>query len=430
MLEYLKLRNVGLAPLLELELAPRLNLLTGDNGLGKTFLLDVAWWALTNHWPAEINPALTTGRKARPPGRGDAFITCRLKLGDESQQFTSHFDRPLQTWPLYLAKPVKRGLVLYAQVDGSFSVWDPARNYWTPTGVVDVRDRPTGYVFSPAQVWNGLEGENAPLCRGLIEDWAGWQKENGAAFQQFITVLDELSPGADEKLEPGGLTRISLNDVRDIPTVRMPYGQEVPVTQASAGMRRIIALAYLLVWTWQEHLRACELLDRPPAQHLTLFVDEVEAHLHPRWQRTIVRALLAVVKRLSPEVEVQLVATTHSPLVLASVEPGFDPERDAWFDLDLVAGKGEVQSVRLEKRPWVRHGDASRWLTSDAFDLGDAGSLEREKALAEAAVALSDEKFDVEQARQLDSRLREVLGDTDPFWMRWRFVGEKRGWLP
>ena len=35
---------------LDVALAPRLNLLAGDNGLGKTFLLDLAWWALTGSW--------------------------------------------------------------------------------------------------------------------------------------------------------------------------------------------------------------------------------------------------------------------------------------------------------------------------------------------------------------------------------------------
>ena len=43
MLGYLRLRMSAL-PLMEMELAPRLNLITGDNGLGKSFLLDVAWW--------------------------------------------------------------------------------------------------------------------------------------------------------------------------------------------------------------------------------------------------------------------------------------------------------------------------------------------------------------------------------------------------
>jgi len=38
MLERLTLRDVGPIDELELELAPRLNLVTGDNGLGKSFL--------------------------------------------------------------------------------------------------------------------------------------------------------------------------------------------------------------------------------------------------------------------------------------------------------------------------------------------------------------------------------------------------------
>jgi DNA repair ATPase RecN len=50
MLKSLHLRHVGSAPQLDMELADRLNIITGDNGLGKSFLLDVAWWALTGTW--------------------------------------------------------------------------------------------------------------------------------------------------------------------------------------------------------------------------------------------------------------------------------------------------------------------------------------------------------------------------------------------
>ena len=42
MLEYLELDHVGPTRHASLRFAPRLNLLTGDNGLGKTFLLAVA----------------------------------------------------------------------------------------------------------------------------------------------------------------------------------------------------------------------------------------------------------------------------------------------------------------------------------------------------------------------------------------------------
>ncbi len=79
MLEYLRLKNTGPAHEMEIEFAPRLNLLTGDNGLGKSFLLDTAWWALTRRWPREVNRSMTCGLPARPidPAR-PASIRFRL----------------------------------------------------------------------------------------------------------------------------------------------------------------------------------------------------------------------------------------------------------------------------------------------------------------------------------------------------------------
>jgi DNA repair ATPase RecN len=44
MLKSLKLTNVGPISNMEMAFGNRLNLVTGDNGLGKSFLLDIAWW--------------------------------------------------------------------------------------------------------------------------------------------------------------------------------------------------------------------------------------------------------------------------------------------------------------------------------------------------------------------------------------------------
>ena len=66
---------------------------------------------------------------------------------------------------------------------------------------------------------------------------------------------------------------------------------------------------------------------------------------------------------------------------------------------------------------------------SKAFDLKSGRSLEAEKALEEAAFAMSDPSFNKEQAQQLHQKLLGLLGDTDPFWVRWRFVADKKGWL-
>lgn len=423
MLRYLRLSNVGPAPHMRLEFAPRLNVLTGDNGLGKSFLLDMAWWALTRTW---------TGLPARPNANQSKMASIAFSVTDKvaKTKEKSRFDRANQSWTGGGVRSANPGLVLYAQVDGGFSVWDPARNYWRRKGAnVDAPDRPAAYVFKPDQVWDGLPGNGSPLCNGLIRDWASWQKEGGQPLEQLTTVLTALSASPQEKLEPGRLTRISLDDVRDIPTLRMPYGQEVPVLHASAGIRRIIALAYLLVWAWQEHVRASELLSQRTTRQIIFLVDEVEAHLHPRWQRVILRALLAVVEKLVHDVraEVQVISASHSPLVMASMESMFDSAKDAWFDIDLE-GTPPAATVTVNRMPWIRRGDASRWLTGPAFDLPSAGSLDAEAVLEAAGRALTDRRISAADARKLDKQLRQVLGDTDPFWIRWRYVGQKRRW--
>jgi hypothetical protein len=193
-------------------------------------------------------------------------------------------------------------------------------------------------------------------------------------------------------------------------------------------MKRVLALSYLLVWSWEEHRKASAILGQKPTSQIIFLVDEIESHLHPRWQRSIIASLLRVVTNLANDTSVQIITATHSPLLLASLEPFFDPGCDAWFDLDLVGEKGKTQ-VAFTKRSFERRGDASAWLTSPAFDLKSGRSAQAEEALEEATRLLSGESLGSEEARRLDARLQEVLSDTDPFWMRWRFVAEKKGWL-
>jgi len=55
-----------------------------------------------------------------------------------------------------------------------------------------------------------------------------------------------------------------------------------------------VALAYLLVWTWQEHLRASEIRGTKPVKEIVFLIDEIEAHLSSAVARRIVKALLDV----------------------------------------------------------------------------------------------------------------------------------------
>lgn len=431
MLERLHLRNVGPAPEMELSLAPRLNLITGDNGLGKSFLLDVAWWALTRRWPREINARMTSGYVARPSDRTrEATIEFGLTSKTRSVTYESKYNARDEAWVGRSGRPWNPGLVIYAHADGGFSVWDPARNYWKKKGNIDVQERLPGYVFSPQEVWDGLTVEvgGAPtvVCNGLIRDWASWIREGGGHAELMAVVLDLLSPAGErtERLKPGPSTRISIDDVRDVPTVRIGDAPAVPILHASSGVRRIVALAYMLLWSWDEHTYAARLLGEPATSQVVMIIDEMESHLHPRWQRTILGSVLKLANLLHTGAEVQLLTATHSPLVLASAEPLFDPATDAWFDLDWERGE-----ARLQRREFVSRGDVSNWLTSEAFDLRSARSLPAEAAIERARALLRrPEEATLAEAQEVDRELRAAaLPDIDPFWVRWGAFMEKLG---
>lgn len=428
MLKKILMHHLGPVAKLDIKFGERLNLMTGDNGLGKSFLLDNIWRTLTGKWPAEVNNQLPTGLMARPHEDQDADAGIELTVSDKNQEHIiySIYRQQTQSWnEIRPERKKNHAIVLYALVDGSFAVWDSARNIREAEGP----ERPPAYVFSPNEIWDGLrEEKRGQLCNGLIADWAGWQKEKSLPFERLCSVLKVLSPSDEEPIKPGPLTRISLDDSRDIPTLKMPYGQDVPVLHASAGMRRIIALAYLLVWCWEEHNIASKMIGVEPTSQIIFLIDEIEAHLHPKWQRRIIDALLDVMNSFTENASVQLIAATHSPLVMASVEPSFDSKKDAWFDLDFVTENGDPR-VELTKREFIKLGDVSNWLTSEAFDLGIARSLKAEKILEEAETALSDTEFGKDDAQEIDRKLREVLSDIDPFWIRWRYVADKKGWL-
>lgn len=430
MLNYLKLTGVGPAPEMEIEFSPRLNVITGDNGLGKSFILDIAWWIFTQTW---------SGIPVRPKIERDVepIIVFSKILGGDIGAGVREYDIFQREWIMpnhFVAPSGVKDIIIYARVDGGFGVWDSLRNRPKHTQFTSQQKRPDSYIFSYPEVWEGLRSNGKVLCNGLIDDWSGWQKEDGEAFSRLSRVLKTLSASDEEVLEPGRLTRVSLDDVRDIPSLKMPYGQEVPIVMASAAIKRILSLAYLLVWTWQENRKAAELLGilEPKDVNIIFLIDEVECHLHPHWQRRIFRALLEVMNALSESdgVKVQIIATTHSPLILASLEPLFDEQQDALFDLDLVRSEAQqTPHVEIHKLPWRKRGEAGNWLISEAFGLKTSRSLEAENLLEKANAAMNAPDFDATEAKQLDAELRGVLGDTDPFWMRWRFVGEKRGWL-
>lgn len=413
-LKALTLDEVGPVPQMVLKFARRLNVLTGDNGLGKSFLLDVAWWALTRTWAG--NSALP-----RPEAKEPVIGYIVEGRTGTAESVTSNYDFDTQIWRLPAKRPPVPGLVLYARLDGSFSVWDPARSHARSGSTTNDRepDRATAFHFDDRSVWQGLTlGERRP-CEGLIRDWVSWQRGKAREFDLLMKVIEVLCL-PEEPLLPDEPVRVSVDDGYDVPTVRTRYGT-VPLTHASAGVRRIVGLAYMLVWAWREHRLASSLLKRDPERHVVLLVDEPETHLHPKWQRLIVPALLGAVAALteSAAVDPQVIIATHSPLVLASLEPHFDPAKDSLVDLELVTDRDDTTSVVVRYLTWRRRGDVNAWLTSEVFDLKESRSIEAESAITQALAVLRQDAPAKSEIVRIDLLLQGALGDVDRFWVRW-----------
>jgi hypothetical protein len=451
MLRTLELIDVGPAPRLRIDLGSRLNVFAGDNGLGKSFVLEILWWALSGTWAGQ--PGWPRLDAKTPEIAVEVERTLASSFLDERStnvesdgavlRLKSGFDFSRQEWsnfPFHFSREPAPTLVFFARSDGSFGVWDPARNHYKlrPQGKIGINDveaasnpatfrRPPAYQFSGRDLWDGLEDHDKTLCNGLIRDWVSWQQKQplgaeGGEFDLLTKVLRELSPHPESVIRPTAPLRVFVDDTREFPTIDFGYGS-VPVIHASAGMRRVLALAYLVVWSWHEHVAACRLLRREPVERVVFLMDEIENHLHPSWQRRIVGALMTVLNGLSPAMKSQVFLTTHAPLVMASLEPLFEPEQDKLFVFDLDT---KSRSVSLEELPWAKQGDATDWLTSPTFDLRQARSIEAEKVIEDAeALMLGNEPAGLKTRRTIDAELRRVLPGDDPFWPRWIGAGEE-----
>lgn len=402
----LKLINTGPGDEMQLDFGERLSLITGDNGLGKSFLLDFAWWAATGEWADKpAVPPLT-------PDAGPASIEFSLRGRSRLLlRATSVFDRKTFTWSRPTNAIMVEALGVFSRADGAFAIADPLRKF-TSAGGGSLTNSLTAY-----EVWNGRAG----VIEGLIRDWSRWQTSpDKKTFDRFSAILKRLSPEDLGSLTPGPLRRLP-GDPRDIPTIEHRYGT-VPVTHASSGVKRVLLLAYLIILMWQEHEIAAEQTNSAVLRRMLVIVDELEAHLHPKWQRIVLPALMSVGDLLSSDVVIQTVAVTHSPMILASMESTFDAATDVLYHL-----YGEGRGVKLEETTFVKYGDASGWLTSPLFGLRQARSREAERAIEDAKALQLANGVTRDDVAEVSRRLMLYLAGDDKFWPRWLYFAEQHG---
>lgn len=178
---------------------------------------------------------------------------------------------------------------------------------------------------------------------------------------------------------------------------RTPYG-EVPFSQLSFGYQTMAAWLTDIAWRLFRHYPDSS---NPLLESAIILVDEIDLHLHPLWQRQL-RERLA---RHFPAV--QFIATAHSPLMAQDYMSE---------NLAVVRRSGDHAEI-LNDPPTVTGWRLDQVITSDLFGLKTSFSVEVEALLEEQRALVTKRDRTIEEDHRLaevDARLSELPMEEDP----------------
>jgi len=188
-----------------------------------------------------------------------------------------------------------------------------------------------------------------------------------------------------------------LPDVEDIQIRPITKEQPKPAIQVKTpyGLLRIndLSLGYQTLMAWMVDL-ASRLFDRYPdsdnplAEPAIVLVDEIDLHLHPKWQRTIMNHLSNIFK------QTQFIVTAHSPLIVQSAQNA---------NIVLLKREGDEVIIYNNKDEDVIKGwRLDQVVTSDLFDLPSARPQEYDAILEEREKILSKPKLTAKDKKRLE----------------------------
>jgi hypothetical protein len=203
----------------------------------------------------------------------------------------------------------------------------------------------------------------------------------------------ELAKGVLVKVLPDVSEIRFTSPTNDQPTPSVefetPYGW-VPLKQLGYGYRTMVA--WVVDFTSRMVERYPDSSD-PLSEPAVVLVDEIDVHLHPRWQRQLIGFLT---ERFP---NTQFVVTAHSPLIVQAAP-----------DANLVVLRREGDHVVIENQPeTIRGWRIDQILTSDLFGLESARPPDTEKLLLRRKELLTKPQLTSANRQELDE-IRAKLG--------------------
>ncbi|MCG5517237.1 MULTISPECIES: AAA family ATPase [unclassified Ectothiorhodospira] len=414
-LNTLALSNFRRFQRLEVSFHPELTVLAARNGQGKTSVLDAATVAL-----GTFVGAFDLGRSKSIEYR-DARYQRLQGRSDNEQVFPVRIEATLE----HLNAPVVRELRAKGRttVKGATELTHLGKALMERVRGLEPVDLPLLAYYGSGRLWNAHKNisRKAVLSTSRtmgyedcfssassftqVQQWmtkatlAVLQQKSRDAYESYTLgdQIEGVQNTVDKVLQTQGWGDFHYSVQHEELAMTHPDMGVLPVSQLSDGVRAMVSLVADLAWRCAKLNPQMGAMAQQATQGIAL-IDEVDMHLHPEWQQTVIQTLRDAFPRI------QFVVTTHSPQVLSTIRREnirviqSDAAGDATAGQPLASTYGEPSNNVLQ-----------------AVMLVDPQPPVDEKDDLQRLTELVDQGFhDSHEAKSLSSRLVKALGEKHP----------------
>lgn len=384
-------------------------ILLGDNGFGKTTILD-AMATIMAPYSAQF-PGIADYQLSdldvhiNRQGRRAKFLTVEAELSDNGIVMRSvRYRKGTQTPPKANYEQMKQMAIAKknAILAGEQNVELPLFAYYgTGRGQFQVPERRRGFqqAFERWDCYKSAINPETDFKRffgwfDLMEDQERRDREKLRDFNYKSPVLNAVRRALSEIVTSYRNPRIETRPLRFIMDRVDQDGSthELRIEQLSEGYKIVIAMVADLAARMAE---ANPDMDNPLNSTGIVLVDEVDLHLHPRWQRDILSQLTKVFPNI------QFVVSTHSPVIVVGAAEiaqvinlnKINEDENLIYDHTYISNVGQV-------------------LLSDLFGLNYLYSPEWDEKIEERNSLLSKQELTEDEKKRLAELDEEMKGLT------------------
>jgi predicted ATP-binding protein involved in virulence len=361
----IKLTNFRAFESFELELNPGFNLIIGNNAKGKTSILDgLATGAscLFNGFPMPATAKrirakdvrqrfFESGQRITAEAQSPCKIQCEGVVNGTSEKWGVEVDESKEKTNWILSKALQPiAMTIQANVKSN----DPSQSL------------PVVAHYGTERLWKQISTEEETKTLPPETRFAGYRDclnpaSNEKRLFEWFKTAELTALQQSEKL--GDLEACRRAIVTCIPDATHVYydvafdqmilksgDESIPFQYLSDGYRNMLAVVADLAVR-------CATLNPQMGEDATncegmVLIDEIDLHLHPKWQRRVVADLINAFPKI------QFIATTHSPFIIQSLPPNHDVklinldngELDNFTDRSVEDIVEWVQGVELPQR--------------------------------------------------------------------------------